>query len=52
MRRWAEVVRDTVETGDVPPSAATFADGRACDEVLDRLRAAPFVTREDVEDPE
>jgi len=42
MRRFAEVVRDAVTSSDVPASAPTFADGAACDEVLDRLRAAPF----------
>jgi predicted dehydrogenase len=42
MRRFAEVVRDAVTSGEIPPGAPTFADGRACDEVLDRLRAAPF----------
>ena len=42
MRRFAEVVRDTVTTGEVPESAPTFSDGRACDAVLDQLRAAPF----------
>ncbi len=42
MRRWAEVVRDAVRTGDIPSHAPTFADGRACDEVLDALRAAPL----------
>jgi predicted dehydrogenase len=42
MRRFAEVVRDAVTTGEIPPHAPTFADGRACDEVLDQLRAAPF----------
>ncbi len=42
MRRFAEVVRDAVHTGEIPPDAPTFADGRACDEVLDRLRAQPF----------
>lgn len=43
MRRFAEVVRDAVTSGDIPESAATFADGRACDAVLDQLRAAPFL---------
>ena len=42
MRRFAEVVRDAVTTGEIPPHAPTFADGRACDEVLDQLRTAPF----------
>ncbi|HUI49769.1 MAG TPA: Gfo/Idh/MocA family oxidoreductase [Acidimicrobiia bacterium] len=42
MRRYAEVIRDAVTSGRVPADAATFSDGRACDEVLDRLRAAPF----------
>jgi predicted dehydrogenase len=52
MRRWAEVVRDAVHTSEVPNSAPTFGDGRACDEVLERLRAAPFVVREEDEDAE
>jgi predicted dehydrogenase len=43
MRRFAEVVRDAVTTGEVAPSTPTFADGRACDAVLDQLRASPFV---------
>jgi predicted dehydrogenase len=42
MRRFAEVARDAVESGDVPAHAPTFADGRACDDVLDQLRASPF----------
>jgi predicted dehydrogenase len=43
MRRFAEVVRDAVTTREVAPSTPTFADGRACDAVLDQLRASPFV---------
>jgi predicted dehydrogenase len=39
MRRWAEVVRDSVRSGVTPDGAATFADGLACARVLDRLRA-------------
>ena len=42
MRRFAEVVRDAVRSGNVPVGAPTFADGLACDLVLDRLRASPF----------
>jgi predicted dehydrogenase len=42
MRRFAEVVRDAVTDGVVPAGAPTFADGLACDAVLDQLRAAPF----------
>ena len=42
MRRFAEVVRDAVTSGDVPSHAPTFSDGSACDAVLDQLRAAPF----------
>lgn len=45
MRRFAEVVRDVVTSGEVPPGVPTFADGRACDVVLDRLRAAPVTLR-------
>ena len=45
MRRFAEVVRDVVTSGEVTPGVPTFADGRACDVVLDRLRAAPVTTR-------
>jgi hypothetical protein len=37
----ASAVRDAVRTGVVSPALATFADGLACDEVLDQLRAAP-----------
>jgi predicted dehydrogenase len=44
MRRFAEVVRDVVTSGEVPPGVPTFADGHACDVVLDQLRAAPVVT--------
>jgi hypothetical protein len=40
MRRWAEVVRDAVRGGVAV--APTFADGWACDVVLDRLRAGPL----------
>lgn len=37
MRRWAEIVRDAVhEARRIEPS---FADGAACDRVLDKLRA-------------
>jgi predicted dehydrogenase len=43
MRRFAEVVRDAVTSGEIPASAPTFADGQACDAVLDQLRASPFV---------
>ncbi|MGQ0803916.1 MAG: Gfo/Idh/MocA family protein [Actinomycetota bacterium] len=39
MRRWAEVVRDAVRAGT--SVAPTFADGWACDVVLDALRSAP-----------
>jgi predicted dehydrogenase len=38
----AAAVRDAVRSGEAPASVATFADGLACDEVLDRLRAAPM----------
>lgn len=38
MRIWAEVVRDAVTSGVTPDDAPTFADGHACDVVLDRLR--------------
>jgi predicted dehydrogenase len=44
MHRFAEVVRDVVTSGEVPPGVPTFADGYACDVVLDQLRAAPIVT--------
>ncbi len=46
MHRFAEVVRDVVTSGEVPPGVPTFADGHACDVVLDQLRAAPITTRE------
>jgi hypothetical protein len=39
MRAWAAQVRDAVSEGR--PRAPSFADGLACDVVLDRLRAAP-----------
>jgi predicted dehydrogenase len=39
MRRWAEVVRDAVRART--PLAPTFADGWACDVVLDALRSSP-----------
>ena len=45
MQRFAEVVRDVVTGGEVPPGVPTFADGVACDIVLDQLRAPPIVTR-------
>ena len=44
MHRFAEAVRDVVTSGEVPPGVPTFADGLACDIVLDQLRAAPMVT--------
>ncbi|MDQ1480520.1 MAG: hypothetical protein QOI44_1381, partial [Actinomycetota bacterium] len=43
--RFAEVVRDVVTGADVPPGVPTFADGLACDIVLDQLRAAPIVKK-------
>jgi hypothetical protein len=43
MRRWTEGVRDAVDGHRAPPGAPTFADGHACDLVLDQLRAAPIV---------
>ncbi|HUF83753.1 MAG TPA: Gfo/Idh/MocA family oxidoreductase, partial [Acidimicrobiia bacterium] len=39
MRRWTEVVRDAVRTGT--PVSPNFADGWACDVVLDALRSGP-----------
>jgi len=50
MRRYAEVVRDAVESGDIPSHAPTFDDGAACDEVLDQLRASPFASRREDDD--
>jgi predicted dehydrogenase len=47
MRRFAEVVRDAVASGEIPEDAPTFADGHACDEVLDRLRAEPYARAND-----
>jgi len=38
MRRWAEVVRDAVRSGAPADGVPTFADGWACDIVLDALR--------------
>jgi predicted dehydrogenase len=43
MHRFAEAVRDVVTSGEVPPGVPTFADGLACDIVLEQLRAAPLV---------
>jgi predicted dehydrogenase len=43
MHRFAEVVRDVVTSAEVPPGVPTFADGLACDLVLDQLRAAPIL---------
>jgi predicted dehydrogenase len=43
MTPWAEAVRDSVRDGAPRPGAATFADGHACDLVLEQLRAAPVV---------
>jgi predicted dehydrogenase len=42
MSALAAAVRDAVNTGELPPGVATFADGLACDETLDRLRSAPI----------
>jgi predicted dehydrogenase len=39
MRRYAEVVRDSVAEGIAGPGAPTFVDGLACARVLDGLRA-------------
>jgi predicted dehydrogenase len=41
MARFAVVVRDAVENRAAPAGAPTFADGYACDLVLDQLHAAP-----------
>jgi predicted dehydrogenase len=43
MQAFAEVVRDSVTGGVALPDVPTFADGHACDLVLDQLRAAPIV---------
>ena len=45
MRRFAEVVRDAVRSGEIPEHAPTFADGRACDAVLEQLRAGPLANQ-------
>jgi hypothetical protein len=42
MANFAEVVRDAVQDGAAPAGAPTFADGYACDLVMDVLRAAPL----------
>ena len=42
MQAFAAAVRDAVRSGEVPDMVATFADGLACDEILDRLRAGPM----------
>jgi predicted dehydrogenase len=39
MRAWAGVVRDAVRDGKVPDGEPTFADGLACAQVMDQLRA-------------
>jgi predicted dehydrogenase len=39
MRRWAVVVRDAFRRGATEPGTPTFADGLACAEVMDALRA-------------
>jgi predicted dehydrogenase len=39
MRRFAAAVRDSVAAGDAVTDVPTFADGLACDRVLDLLRA-------------
>jgi predicted dehydrogenase len=38
MRRWAEVVRDAVRSGQPLADAATFDDGLACGQVMDLLK--------------
>jgi predicted dehydrogenase len=38
MRVFAQVVADCVRSGEMPEDVPTFADGRVCDEVLERLR--------------
>ena len=43
MRNWAADVRDAVVTGE--QIAPNFADGVACDRVLDRMRAVPLIGR-------
>ncbi|HEX4491399.1 MAG TPA: Gfo/Idh/MocA family oxidoreductase [Acidimicrobiia bacterium] len=43
MRAMAAAVRDSVRAGEPRHGIATFADGVACDEVLDALRAPPLV---------
>ena len=42
MLAFASAVRDSVRAGRAAPGVATFADGLACDEVLDALRAPPL----------
>jgi predicted dehydrogenase len=45
MRRYAVVVRDAVHTSEIPEFAPTFADGRACDDILARLRTGEYRSR-------
>ena len=45
MLAMAAMVRDAVGDGFAPPGAPTFADGLACAEVLERLRALPMRVR-------
>jgi predicted dehydrogenase len=42
MLAFASAIRDAVRRGEATAPVPTFADGLACDEVLDRLRAAPL----------
>jgi predicted dehydrogenase len=42
MHALAAAARDAIRTGEAAASLATFADGVACDEILDLLRAAPM----------
>jgi predicted dehydrogenase len=38
MRAWAEIVRDSVRSGQIPDDVPTFVDGVACARVMDSLR--------------
>lgn len=51
MQRWAEVVRDAVESRVVPDGVPTFADGVACDRILDAMREAPLRVAEQTPPP-
>jgi predicted dehydrogenase len=46
MHAFAAAARDAVRNGEIPDGVPTFADGLACDEILDILRAPPLTVTE------